>query len=283
MSKCVRRWSAGCAFAAALGLAGIGPEALSAWGLKFEVRLSESDPWSSAVNVPPVEGSVVRFRFGAYFDPGAAPVITTADGTGTAQALNRFTGSNQSVGFAPGDVFQNLVRTISSGNPALLSNAGATIGTTAVTSFGSQLFLADVPFEPYKEIYKGEVRLGSDPTGRTITIRNKTFGSGNTAGLTFYSSASLVNKQSGAPQASGPARFDLNASINIVNTCPSDLNFDHSVDESDFQIFLLAYQTMLCSDPAMPFACPADLNDDTLVDDADFIVFGHAYDLLNCP
>ena len=277
MSNCVRR--PGTIGAWALGLAVVCSPALGAWGLKFEVW--DGAAWTS--NVVVSSNTVVQFRFGAYFDADSPPVITTADGTGTAQAMTRFTGSNQATGFAAGDVFQNVVRTISSGNAALIQVSGSTIGTSAVTSFGSQLFLADVPFETYKQIYAGEVKIGAVTSRRTIEIKNKTFGSGNTAGLTFYNTASLVNKQSGAPQASGPGRQDITASINIVNPCPGDLNFDHSVDESDFQIFLLAYQIMICSDPTMPFACPADLNDDTIVDDADFIVFGQAYDALNCP
>ncbi|MBN8598615.1 MAG: PEP-CTERM sorting domain-containing protein [Planctomycetes bacterium] len=198
--------------AGVVAVAGLAAGANAAWGLKFEVW--DGSAWTSSVNV--AANSVVKFRFGAYFDADSAPVITTADGTGTAQALTRFTGSNQATGFAAGDVFQNVTRTISSGNPALIQVAGATIGTSAVTSFGSQLFLADIPFETYKEIYIGEVKIGADGTERQIQIKNKTFGSGNTAGLTFYNTASLVNKQSGAPQTSGPGRLDLIASINVV-------------------------------------------------------------------
>lgn len=254
-------------------------EANAAWGLKYEVW--NGSAWISSVTAAP--GDVVKFRFGAYFDADSAPVITTADGTGTALALTRFTGSNQATGFAAGDVFQNLVRTISSGNPALLSVTGATIGTSAVTSFGSQLFLADVPFENYKEIYRGEVRIGPDPLFRMIEIKNKTFGSGNTAGLTFYNSASAVNKQSGAPQTSGPGRQDIIAAIFVGNPCPSDFNHDGLVNESDFILFVISYQHMLCSFPAMPAGCPADLNGDTIVDDVDFTIFGHAYDEMECP
>lgn len=197
--------------AAVAGVAGLAAGANAAWGLKFEVW--DGGAWVS--NVVANAGDTVKFRFGAYFDANSAPVITTADGTGTAQALTRFTGSNQGTGFAAGDKFQNVVRTISSGNAALVQIAGATIGTTAVTSFGSQLFLADVPFETYKEIYVGEVKLDGGTAARVITIMNKTFGSGNTAGLTFYNNASPVNKQSGAPQAGGPARADMNATITI--------------------------------------------------------------------
>ncbi|MBX3379802.1 MAG: PEP-CTERM sorting domain-containing protein [Phycisphaeraceae bacterium] len=198
--------------AAVVGVAGIAAGANAAWGLKFEVW--DGGAWVSSVSA--AAGDVVKFRFGAYFDPNSAPVITTADGTGTAQAMTRFTGSNQATGFAAGDVFQNVVKTISSGNAALTQVAGATIGTTAVTSFGSQLFLADVPFEPYKEIYVGEVKIGADNSVRSIEIKNKTFGSGNTAGLTFYNSASPVNKQSGAPQSGGPGREDMIATIRVV-------------------------------------------------------------------
>ena len=198
--------------AGVVAVAGLAAGANAAWGLKFEVW--NGSAWTSTVNA--AAGDVVKFRFGAYFDADSAPVITTADGTGTAQALTRFTGSNQATGFVAGDVFQNVTRTISSGNPALIQVAGATIGTSQVTSFGSQLFLADVPFETYKEIYIGEVKIGADNSLRTIEIKNKTFGSGNTAGLTFYNNASLVNKQSGAPQTSGPGRLDQIASINVV-------------------------------------------------------------------
>lgn len=200
--------------AGVVAVAGLAAGANAAWGLKFEVWNNATSTWGSSVNA--AAGDVVKFRFGAYFDADSAPVITTADGTGTAQALTRFTGSNQATGFVAGDVFQNVARTISSGNPALIQVAGATIGTSQVTSFGSQLFLADVPLETYKEIYIGEVKIGADNSVRTIEIKNKTFGSGNTAGLTFYNNASLVNKQSGAPQAGGPGRLDQIASINVV-------------------------------------------------------------------
>lgn len=187
--------------------------ASGAWGLKFEVW--DGSSWVSNVVADP--GSVVKFRFGAYFDPDSPPVITTADGTGTAQALTRFTGSNKATGFAAGDVFQNVVRTITSGSSAIVTINGSIIGTTAVTSFGSQLFLGDVPFEPYKEVYNGEIKLSATFLApRVITIMNNTFGSGSTPGLTYYNSASPVNKQSGAPQAGGPGRIDMNATIEII-------------------------------------------------------------------
>jgi hypothetical protein len=45
----------------------------------------------------------------------------------------------------------------------------------------------------------------------------------------------------------------------------------------------VAYNLLDCTDPAMAAACPTDLNADELVDDADFQVFIVAYDALLCP
>lgn len=197
--------------AAVVGIAGLAAAANAAWGCKFEVW--DGAAWVSSVNVAP--GATVKFRFGAYFDAGTQ--VTTADGTGNAVALNRFTGSNQFSNFAAGDAFQALVRTASSGNAALLQTSGGTIGTTAITSFGGQLLL-NLPGAPetYYQIYTGEINLGDANLAlRTLVFSNKTFGSGTTKGMTFYHDASAANKQSGEP-ASG--RADITASINVIPT-----------------------------------------------------------------
>jgi len=65
--------------------------------------------------------------------------------------------------------------------------------------------------------------------------------------------------------------------------CPSDFNGDGFVDDSDFTIFVVAYNILDCSDPAMPAGCPADVNGDGFVDDADFTLFVGAYNALICP
>lgn len=64
--------------------------------------------------------------------------------------------------------------------------------------------------------------------------------------------------------------------------CPSDLNGDGLVDDSDFTLFVAGYNILDCADPAMPAGCPADVNGDGLVDDADFVVFVVAYNALVC-
>lgn len=200
--------------AAVVGIAGLAAAANAAWGLKYEVS-KDGVSWSSSVNANP--GDVIKIRFGAYFDVGTQ--ITTPEGTGNALALNRFTGSNQVTNLGAGDVIQGIVRTISSGNAALTNVVGNTIGGTGITSFGSQLFLASLPnpAETYKEIYVGEVKVVSGLV-RTMVFKNKTFGSGTTAGLTFYHDASQATKQSAAPNTSNPARSDIEASINVIPT-----------------------------------------------------------------
>jgi hypothetical protein len=64
--------------------------------------------------------------------------------------------------------------------------------------------------------------------------------------------------------------------------CVADLNADGLVDDADFSIFVVAYNTLDCADPTMPPLCPADLNRDAVVDDADFSIFAVAYDALIC-
>ncbi|MBL8887538.1 MAG: hypothetical protein JNK16_12840 [Phycisphaerales bacterium] len=65
--------------------------------------------------------------------------------------------------------------------------------------------------------------------------------------------------------------------------CNADLNADGQVDDSDFQLFVVAYNILDCADLSMPAGCPADINRDAIVDDADFVIFGQAYDELLCP
>ncbi len=58
-------------------------------------------------------------------------------------------------------------------------------------------------------------------------------------------------------------------------TCLCDLNADGVVDDLDFQLFAVAYDTLL--DPL------GDFNNDGVTDDADFSIFAPAYDTLVCP
>lgn len=65
--------------------------------------------------------------------------------------------------------------------------------------------------------------------------------------------------------------------------CGADFNNDGFVDDSDFSIFVVAYDILECAAPEMPAGCPADLNGDGFVEDADFGLFVAKYDELICP
>ncbi|MBN8596788.1 MAG: hypothetical protein J0L78_03850 [Planctomycetes bacterium] len=71
----------------------------------------------------------------------------------------------------------------------------------------------------------------------------------------------------------------------VANThvCRPDLSCDGIVSDSDFPIFVDAYNILDCADPVMPPSCPADFNEDGFVDDADFVLFVQAYEVLFCP
>ncbi|MBX3379571.1 MAG: hypothetical protein KF805_05725 [Phycisphaeraceae bacterium] len=68
-----------------------------------------------------------------------------------------------------------------------------------------------------------------------------------------------------------------------MHVCRADLSCDGIVSDSDFPIFVAAYEILDCADPAMPVGCAADFNDDGVVDDEDFVLFVQAYEALFCP
>ncbi|HEX8878062.1 MAG TPA: hypothetical protein VF777_15040 [Phycisphaerales bacterium] len=84
-----------------------------------------------------------------------------------------------------------------------------------------------------------------------------------------------------APTTWGPfiTRFAFTARA----FCPWDLNNDGAVDDGDFLVFVLAYNTLDCADAGMPEGCPADFNFDRAVDDLDFQAFVGPYNTLVCP
>jgi hypothetical protein len=200
---------------AVAGAASLTAAAQATWGLKFEVSTDGGATWQSSVNATP--GETVTFRFGSYFSADNSTSITTADGTGYAWALTRFTGQNQAAGLGAGDIIQNITLKTTNGNANVKSVTGNLIGTTAITSFASNLYIGGLPASPtyYDAIYTGEIVVSASAVSHVITMMNKQFGSGSTAGLTFYSSASLTSLQSAAPSGNSPARTDITATINV--------------------------------------------------------------------
>lgn len=86
-----------------------------------------------------------------------------------------------------------------------------------------------------------------------------------------------------SPPSGDVAKQPIIGTYNIATVCSGDLNNDGFVDDSDFVLFVAAYNILDCADPGMPAGCPADLDGDGFVDDADFVIFIQSYDLLVCP
>ena len=125
-----------------------------------------------------------------------------------------------------------------------------------------------------------------------LTLRNKlASGSANLANLPGDAIASTTNDNGSAFQwtvtlAVGEwATFYHGLAYNLPafakDPCPSDLNADDQVDDTDFVQFASAYNDLIC--PDLPAFCDADLNDDAVVDDSDFVIFASAYNDLICP
>lgn len=357
--------------AAAVGLFALGAQA--AWGLKYEVS-PNGVSWGPSIGAIP--GGSVYFRMIAYFDPGTK--VTTASGIGNALVLSRFTGQQKISGAVAADSVTSVVRLAPNGNAGLLtvsfSSSNILIGTTSATSFASFVTSDITPYvgnpQTIMPILQGKLTLSSDPTPRTLTVKNNTFGVGSSNGLTFYGDANLAAAESGPP-VDTPNHTDLNGIIELKNptcvsptinsvsgggnvapsqsavfsvdaadgafyewlkngvvltessrisgvgsatltvhdpypsdsgsyrarvynncgnptlsgavllavVCGGDLNRDGLVEDSDFVIFIGAYNQLQCP----PAACPADLNVDGFVDDLDFVIFVTQYNQLLCP
>lgn len=78
---------------------------------------------------------------------------------------------------------------------------------------------------------------------------------------------------------------NMTDTVDFNKYCEGDINNDGVVDDTDFSIFAVAYNELVCPllGNGFPAGCPADLNGDTLVDDIDFTFFARGYDKLLCP
>jgi len=115
-------------------------------------------------------------------------------------------------------------------------------------------------------------RFGNDVLDRQVIVLPAAFRTQTVIELRFSGNG-------GNPSGTGAA-FLAGATF---RNCPADLNNDGMVDDTDFTVFIVAYNLLDCSDPTMPSGCPSDFNGDGFVDDSDFIVFAAAYNELLCP
>ncbi|MBL8888293.1 MAG: hypothetical protein JNK16_16670 [Phycisphaerales bacterium] len=208
-------------------VAGLATSALAqsaSYGLRFEVS-TDGSVWTQNLGVDVSSGSKdVFFRVSSFFTAGTQ--ITTAEGTGNAVALARFTGTNTFTNFGNGfygDLVTSYTRTLPNGNAAFLQQSQVAgnriLGQTGTPlSFASQLFTTLPPTTLVTEIASGKITIGNNTAQafvRTIVFTNNSFGAGAAAGLTFYHDGSPISKQSGVPVNAGSPEFQF-ATIEVI-------------------------------------------------------------------
>ena len=136
-----------------------------------------------------------------------------------------------------------------------------------------------IPFtRPF--VYKGGpltmlIRSGTASGATTDVLFDST-----NAGAAGVRNIGDANALSGSPNTGGiVARFAFTDDA----FCPADLNTDGVVDDLDFQIFVLSYNILDCTDAGMALGCPGDFNFDRIVNDDDFLPFVQAYNAVLCP
>jgi uncharacterized membrane protein len=163
-------------------------------------------------------------------------------------------------------------RALISATPTFASEQGMFLvsdgGLTKLAQVGQSVDLAPGVSGQISQI----IPPGGFPAARTGRDGRGTYLSGNAAAFTATVST-----------AGGPKRALLRAAFSLPNSCPCDLNGDGFVDDTDFTLFIPAYNILDCADPTMPPGCPADFNADGVVEDTDFTIFVVAYNELICP
>lgn len=263
--------------------AGVFTEPYANAGLAKRVRANTTAYFMGDVNSAPTENrvptAISRYEWDldgdGIFETGALPAASAPKPTFT---------------YVSNGVYNITLRVVD-------SNGKAGTDTLAVTVFGATTSLTGnaqssargrvVPFTltgtNLKNVSNASMVTvsGAGVSISGVPVRNA-LGT-EVTGLSYViaSNAALGSRTISVSNADGSA----NAALLTVTApaCPGDLNLDGLVDDADFQLFVVAYDTLLCTDPSMAPACPADLDADGLVNDADFTLFVSGYDTLVCP
>jgi len=135
-----------------------------------------------------------------------------------------------------------------------------------------------IPFtRPF--VYKGGPITMLLRNGNTSGANSNFEVDAHTVGAIGRRSIASADSTSGSPLGALVARFAFTDDA----FCPADLNNDGVVDDLDFQIFVLSYNILDCTDAGMALGCPGDFNFDRIVNDDDFLPFVQAYNAVLCP
>jgi hypothetical protein len=269
------------AFAAASDF-GASPNSLGSFATHAVASLSDSFRVTADTDVPlkfefglRATGNVSTFRSGENRGRDAGiPSVSVEWNVGLSGGPSSLsTSGSVSEGYRPEVVEGFLVWTLVRQESGLTFNDFTMIAVVVNGTVG-QTFSLSMSAKARAATGSGRVGSGASSSGaadfgstlRWMGLRNITFADG-----TPYTGAVTITSSSGHNY------------LRNVSNCPADLNFDAVVDDADFTPFVLAYDILDCSDPAMPTTCPADLNGDDVVDDDDFLIFVLGYNDLLCP
>lgn len=170
------------------------------------------------------------------------------------------------------------------------SPSGNSATFTSTPSHGYENVIAQWELETYSasgeylQLFNGMV-LSSSNTVVSITQPSASIESGPSTLVLSNLTSKLNNRRVRVIFSNSCGSIASQSSacyLYIAGGCPADLNHDGVVDDSDFSLFVVAYDLLDCVDPAMSANCPADFNGDTYVNDADFLIFVEAYNILLC-
>lgn len=213
----------------------------------------------------PTRDTTMTVHLSGLIIAGALPQNSA---NGNVQVSFYYNGSNVGGGYSSLNVYAGS---------SSLTQTGPLAGFTGNNNITSQVFTVatNVPVKIGIGL-QAAANVSANYSTTANTVANADFGSTLTLAI-------------GRPVFDLPPGYTVNSvQAGIVNNiytppCPADFNHDNQVDDADFTVFVFAYNTLDCADPAMPLGCGSDINYDGFVDDADFTIFVGAYNSLICP
>lgn len=253
---------------------------ISAISLRAELLSSASDGVLVSVVAEPssVPTTLIAPTFVGYTESGSTTIA------GSSLPLTLGAGESLSIrvnnnGSPNSDWFTCDLNITFSGGPVVLAppaNSAYCVGgdvTMSVVAAGSGLTYQWQRFEEEHSDWMDIDDLTYDDGSTVVGSHSPTMHASNTGGGAAGLFRVIVSNTC-ASVASAPC---------TLSTCIADFNCDGLVEDSDFSVFVVAYDILDCTDPSMPAYCRSDLNFDGFVDDADFSIFVVAYNDLLCP
>lgn len=245
--------------------------------LGFTTMASSSTNFFHIESTPTFSDLLTLFPGGDYLYDLAGGSLGTRTVTHTLPDMSTFQGEDPAFTAA----FWNLRTTLDANNNILVSWNPFTIFPA------DSLDQVSITVRPVPSAFQPAILNQSlPPTQSSFSIPASTFGITRDYIITLTRSRSAPTPVTNDPGALGAVQIDK-ATTMLIRTgfdqCNGDINHDTIVDDADFSLFIVPYNTFDCFDITMPSGCEADLNGDGFVDDADFSLFIVVYDNFLCP